>query len=140
MDSKEYFHFERYSPYIFSKNRIVFKNKNPLISRGFNPGFITEEINGISFPKSHYETILIAQNNETSRDPLIFEGGIGTGSQSRFSEDEITVITEDLTLKKHKIIKNRKVVLDMVTINTRQYNFIIISEEFVSNNSVIQNF
>ena len=57
-----------------------------------------------------------------------------------FLEEEITVISEDLELKEDTVIKNRKVVLDMVAIKTQKHNLFIIAEEFLSNHSVIRNF
>ena len=56
------------------------------------------------------------------------------------SEDEITLISEDLELEEDTVIQNRKVVLNMVAIKTFEHDLTIKSEEFVTNHSVIQNF
>ena len=56
------------------------------------------------------------------------------------SEDEITLISEELELKEDTVIQNRKVVLDMLTVYTLEHDLIIKAEEFVSNHSLIQNF
>ncbi|MCY4512565.1 MAG: hypothetical protein OXB86_02625 [Bdellovibrionales bacterium] len=55
-------------------------------------------------------------------------------------EEETVFISEDMNLEKDTVIQNRKVVLDMITIKTFEYNLVIIAEEFISNHSVIQNF
>ena len=57
-----------------------------------------------------------------------------------FSEEEITLISEDLELTEDTVIKNRKVILDMAQIKTHEHSLFIIAEEFYSNHSVIQNF
>ena len=89
-----------------------------------------------------YGKLLIAQSNEVETNSLILKNGeeSTTEPQKKFSKEEVTVIKEDLNLQENKVIKNKKVVLDMVTIQTNQKGFVIISEEFVSNNSIIQNF
>ena len=56
------------------------------------------------------------------------------------SEDEITLISEDLEIEEDTVIQNRKVVLNMVAIKTFEHDLTIKSEEFVTNHSVIQNF
>ena len=56
------------------------------------------------------------------------------------SEEETTLISEDMELTKDTVIQNRKVVLDMATIKTFEHNLVILTEEFISNHSVIQNF
>ena len=55
-------------------------------------------------------------------------------------EEETTVVSEDLELTEDIIIDDRKVVLNMVTVKTFEYDLSIIAEVFVSNHSVIQNF
>ena len=57
-----------------------------------------------------------------------------------FKQDQYTFISEDLELSESTTIQNKKVVLDMVTIKTFQYDLTIIADEFLSNHSVIQNF
>ena len=56
------------------------------------------------------------------------------------SEDEITRITKNIELVKDTVIQNKKVVLDMMTIQTLQHDLTIRADEFVSNHSVILNF
>ena len=56
------------------------------------------------------------------------------------SKEETTVLSEDLELSENLVIQNRKVVLDMVTIQTLQYDLTVLAEEFVSNHSFIRNF
>ena len=63
-----------------------------------------------------------------------------TEESKEISEEEITFISEDLELSENTSIQNKKVVLDMVTIKTLQYDLTIIADEFLSNHSVIQNF
>ena len=58
----------------------------------------------------------------------------------QISEDEITVLSEDLELSENTIIQNKKVVLDMVTIQTNEHDLTIIADEFLSNHSIIKNF
>ena len=58
----------------------------------------------------------------------------------QISEEETTFISEDLELSESITIQNKKVVLDMVTIKTLQYDLTIKADEFLSNHSVIQNF
>ena len=58
----------------------------------------------------------------------------------QISEEETTIISEDLELSENLVIQNRKVVLDMMTIQTLQHNLTIIAEEFISNHSFIRNF
>ena len=55
-------------------------------------------------------------------------------------EEEITTLSEDLELSENTIIQNRKVILDMVIIQTLQYDLTIIADEFLSNHSIIKNF
>ena len=56
------------------------------------------------------------------------------------SEDEITRITKNIELAKDAVIQNKKVVLDMMTIQTNEHDLTIRADEFVSNHSVILNF
>ena len=56
------------------------------------------------------------------------------------SEDEITLILEDLELEGDTVIQNRKVVLNIVEIKTFEHDLTIKAEEFISNHSIIQNF
>ena len=58
----------------------------------------------------------------------------------QISEEEITFLSEDLELLKDTIIQNKKVVLDMMTIQTNEYDLTIIADEFLSNHSIIKNF
>ena len=55
-------------------------------------------------------------------------------------QENITIISEDLELKKHLIINSQKVVLDMAKLKTNEYNLAIIADEFLSKHSIIQNF
>ena len=61
-------------------------------------------------------------------------------NSEQISEEETTILLEDLELSENLVIQNRKVVLNMVTIQTLQYDLTIISEEFISNHSFIQSF
>ena len=74
--------------------------------------------------------------------PRIENGGTfnTTENSTEISEDETTLISENLELSKDTIIQNRKVILNMATIQTFEYDLIIIADEFVSNHSIIQNF
>ena len=56
------------------------------------------------------------------------------------SEEETTIISEDLKLTKDSIIQDRRVVLNRVTIKTFEHDLTIRAEEFISNRSIIQNF
>ena len=59
--------------------------------------------------------------------------------KTRHIETETTVITEDMNLKTNTVINSKKVVLEAI-IKTFQYDLTIITDEFISNNAVIQNF
>ncbi len=72
-----------------------------------------------------------AENKET---PNVVE------SNEQISEEETTIVSEDLELSENLVIQNRKVVLNMVTIQTLQHDLTILAEEFVSNHSFIRNF
>lgn len=61
-------------------------------------------------------------------------------NSEQISEEEKTIVSEDLELSENLVIQNRKVVLNMVTIQTLQYDLTILAEEFVSNHSFIRNF
>ena len=61
-------------------------------------------------------------------------------NSEQISEEETTILSEDLELSENLVIQNRKVVLDMVTIQTLQHDLTILAEEFVSNHSFIRNF
>ena len=56
------------------------------------------------------------------------------------SEEETTIISEDLELTKDSTIQDRRIVLSNVTIKTFEHDLTIRAEEFISNQSVIQNF
>ena len=58
----------------------------------------------------------------------------------KFSEEERTILSEDLELSENLVIQNRKVILDMIQIQTNEHNLTIIAEEFLSNHSIIRNF
>ena len=60
--------------------------------------------------------------------------------RAQISEGETIFISENLELSKDTIIQNKKVVLNMVTIQTFEHDLTIIADEFVSNHSMIQNF
>lgn len=57
-----------------------------------------------------------------------------------FSEEEITIISENVELTEDTIIQNKKVVLDMIEIKTFEYDLFIIADEFISNHATILNF
>ena len=61
-------------------------------------------------------------------------------NSEQISEEEITILSEDLELSENLVIQNKRVVLDMVTIQTLQHDLTIIAEKFVSNHSFIQSF
>ena len=61
-------------------------------------------------------------------------------NEDQILEEETTVLSEDLELSENTVIQNRKVILDMLSIQTLQYDLTIIAEEFVSNHSFIRNF
>lgn len=61
-------------------------------------------------------------------------------NSEQISEEETTIVSEDLELSENLVIQNRKVILDMVTIQTLQHDLTIIAEEFVSNHSFVRNF
>ena len=63
-----------------------------------------------------------------------------TNNVTEISEEEITTIAEDFELAEDTVIKNTKVILDMATIKTGEYDLVIVADEFFSNHSVIQNF
>lgn len=61
-------------------------------------------------------------------------------SNEQISEEETTILSEGLELSENLVIQNKKVVLDMVTIQTLHHDLTILAEEFVSNHSFIRNF
>ena len=61
-------------------------------------------------------------------------------NKDRFYKKDTLFITEDFNLKEDTIIKAKKVILDMVKIQTLEHSLIIIADDFLSNHSVIQNF
>ena len=61
-------------------------------------------------------------------------------NSEQISEEEITILLEDLELSENLVIQNKRVVLDMITIQTLQHDLTIIAEEFISNHSFIQSF
>ena len=63
-----------------------------------------------------------------------------TKNSQQISEEETTILSEDLELSENTIIQNKKVVLDMMTIQTLQHDLTIIAEEFISSHSFIQSF
>ena len=88
---------------------------------------------GPPFPKSNPDIPVITENKETETQELPPE-------EPPFTAEEITLISEDLELTEDTVIKNRKVVLDMVSVKTFEHDLFIIAEEFLSNHSVIHNF
>ena len=60
--------------------------------------------------------------------------------EEQIFEEETTILSEDLELSENTLIQNKKVVLDMVSIQTLQYDLTILADEFVSNHSFIRNF
>ena len=63
-----------------------------------------------------------------------------TDNNEQISEEETTILSEDLELSENLVIQNRKVILDMMIIQTLQHDLTIIAEEFISNHSFIQSF
>ena len=63
-----------------------------------------------------------------------------TNNVTEIPEEEITTIAEDFELIEDTVIKNTKIVLDMATIKTDEYDLVIVADEFFSNHSVIQSF
>lgn len=61
-------------------------------------------------------------------------------NEDELSEDEITLIEENIELTENTVIQNRKVILNMVTIKTFEHDLLIKADEFISNHSIIQNF
>ncbi|MDE0151973.1 MAG: hypothetical protein OXK80_05720 [Bdellovibrionales bacterium] len=61
-------------------------------------------------------------------------------NKDEFLEDEITLIEENMELTENTIIQNKRVILNMVTIKTFEYDLLIKADEFISNHSIIQNF
>ena len=59
--------------------------------------------------------------------------------KTRYIEEETTTITEDMNLKANTVIHSQKVILE-ATVKTFQYDLTITTNEFISNNAVIQNF
>ena len=87
--------------------------------------FLSEEklVQEISIPKvEDKETANVVENSE------------------QISEEETTILSEDLELSENLVIQDKKVILDMFIIQTLQYDLTIIAEEFVSNHSFIRNF
>lgn len=54
--------------------------------------------------------------------------------------EETTLLTEDLELTKDTAIHSKQIILDGVTVKTFRYNLTIKTDEFISNDAVIQNF
>ena len=63
-----------------------------------------------------------------------------TNNVIEIPKEEITTIAEDFELIEDTVIKNTKVVLDMATVKTNEYDLVIVADEFFSNHSVIQSF
>ena len=63
-----------------------------------------------------------------------------TVDEEQISEEELTVLSKDLELSKDTIIQNKKVVFNMVTIQTNEHDLTAIADEFISNHSIIKNF
>ena len=72
--------------------------------------------------------------------PVVEEDKQIAKEREKISEEEITILSEDLELSENTIIQNKKVILDMMTIQTLQHDLTIIAEEFVSNHFFIRNF
>ena len=96
----------------------------------------------IEAKKTEEESEITPDNSkEAETSPLeIKEQSPETETPDEISEEETTLISENLKLTKDTIIQNRKVVLDMITIKTFEHDLFILAEEFVSNHSIIQNF
>ena len=88
--------------------------------------FISPEINPVqetSTPKAEKkEAPKVAENSE------------------QILEEETTIISEDFELSEKLVIQDKKVVLDMIQIQTNEHDLTIIAEEFLSNHSIIRNF
>ena len=56
---------------------------------------------------------------------------IALKDSEQISEEEITVLSKDLELLKDTIIQNKKVILDMVTIQTNEHDLTVIADEFI---------
>ena len=82
----------------------------------------------------------------TDEDTLLTEvdKGIATTEIQPIEEEEtleeIFIIPKDLTLSRNRLIQSKTVILDMVTIQTLQYDLTIIADEFISHHSVVRNF
>ena len=92
-----------------------------------------------SLPESNPDVPIITENKEEQTAEEILQEETPP-EEPPFSEEEITLISEDLELTEDTVIKNRKVILDMAQIKTHEHSLFIIAEEFHSNHSVIQNF
>ena len=87
------------------------------------------------------ETDLSGESNQLAETSPPEERELVTEPVSEpISEEETTIISEDLKLTKDSIIQDRKVVLNRVTIKTFEHDLTIRAEEFISNHSIIQNF
>ena len=95
-------------------------------------------------PEKKEEAPVIQEETEEEEAPVIQEETEEETEEENeeppFLEEEITLISEDLELMEATVIKNRKVVLDMVAVKTFEHDLFIIAKEFLSNHSVIHNF
>ncbi len=94
--------------------------------------FISPEINSIQEINNVKETPTPKVENKEA--PKVAE------NNEQISKEETTVISEDLELSENLVIQNKRVVLDMIQIQTNEHDLTIIAEEFLSTHSIIRNF
>ena len=76
----------------------------------------------------------------SKQDKALLTEELKSSNEHEIIQENITVISGDLELRKHLIINSQKVTLDMAKVKTNNYNLAIITSEFLSSHSVIQNF
>ena len=83
--------------------------------------------------KLEEDTIIISEDLELEEDTIII-------SEDLEPEEDTIIVSEDLELEEDTTIKGKKVILDMVKIQTFEHSLTIIAKEFLSKHSIIQNF
>ena len=76
----------------------------------------------------------------TDEDFILSETKSSKEFNPKFSKEETTTLSKNFELSENTVIKNKKVIFNMVKIKTFQHDLTIIADEFISNHSIIQNF
>ena len=76
----------------------------------------------------------------TDKDFVLTETKSSKEFNLKFSKEETTILSKDFELLENTVIKNKKVIFNMIKIKTNEHDLTIIADEFISNHSIIQNF